>query len=232
MTVSSRVSSASSGSHNAAVSGTPWTKTAGTGAAYVDRNEPGAPANDAGDLRGCRRARRDVLGPAVVGLAARRADDPIDEVQLAGHLVAGDRLRQCSCSDSSVGCACRRAAAPPRRRADPSARRARRRRCSRTRRGGDFTAASTSSGKIFSPPELIDTEPRPSSVIVPSASTVAKSPGIEYRTPSASVTNVSARLRRVLVVLERDVARAGRPCRRRPSRPRRSRGSRRARRCP
>jgi len=42
-----------------------------------------------------------------------------------------------------------------------------------------FTASSTSSGKIFSPPELIDTEPRPSSVIVPSASTVAKSPGIE-----------------------------------------------------
>ena len=44
--------------------------------------------------------------------------------------------------------------------------------------GCDLTAASTSSGKIFSPPELIDSEPRPSSVIVPSASTMARSPGM------------------------------------------------------
>ena len=42
----------------------------------------------------------------------------------------------------------------------------------------DFTAASTSSGKIFSPPELMHCDPRPSRVNVPSASTVAKSPGM------------------------------------------------------
>ena len=53
-------------------------------------------------------------------------------------------------------------------------------------------AASTSSGKIFSPPELMLTEPRPNSVIVPSASTVAKSPGMTQRLPSASWTKVRA----------------------------------------
>ena len=42
--------------------------------------------------------------------------------------------------------------------------------------GCDFSAASTSSVKIFSPPELMHIEPRPSSVIVPSASHCAKSP--------------------------------------------------------
>ena len=39
--------------------------------------------------------------------------------------------------------------------------------------GWERTADSTSSGKIFSPPELITIDPRPSSVIDPSASTVA-----------------------------------------------------------
>ena len=46
-------------------------------------------------------------------------------------------------------------------------------------RDGVFIASSTSSGKTFSPPVLMHTEPRPSSVIPPSASTVAKSPGQE-----------------------------------------------------
>ena len=41
-------------------------------------------------------------------------------------------------------------------------------------------------------PELIDTEPRPSNVMRPSASTVAKSPGIDQRFPRRSVTNTSA----------------------------------------
>ena len=50
--------------------------------------------------------------------------------------------------------------------------------------GCDRTADSTSSGKIFSPPELIETEPRPSRVMVPFSSMVAKSPGIVNRVPS------------------------------------------------
>ena len=39
--------------------------------------------------------------------------------------------------------------------------------------GWERTADSTSSGKIFSPPELMTMEPRPSSVMEPSSSTVA-----------------------------------------------------------
>lgn len=42
--------------------------------------------------------------------------------------------------------------------------------------GCDFSADSTSSGKIFSPPELMHIDPRPRSVIVPSSSHIAKSP--------------------------------------------------------
>ncbi len=53
-------------------------------------------------------------------------------------------------------------------------------------------AASTSSGKIFSPPELIDTDPRPNSVMVPFSSTVAQSPGRTQRTPWRSTLKVSA----------------------------------------
>ena len=52
------------------------------------------------------------------------------------------------------------------------------------RSGWDLTTASTSSGKIFSPPELMQIEPRPRRVTDPSASTVAKSPGMTWRTPS------------------------------------------------
>ena len=91
-TASSRVSSASTGSHNAAVSGTPWTKTAGTAAAYVDPGRARRAAERCRRLRGCRRARRDVLGPAVVGLAARRAlTIRSTRCSSRGHLVAGDR---------------------------------------------------------------------------------------------------------------------------------------------
>ncbi len=49
-----------------------------------------------------------------------------------------------------------------------------------------FNAFSTSSGKTFSPPVLMLTDPRPSKVIVPSASTIAMSPGSTQRLPPAS----------------------------------------------
>jgi hypothetical protein len=52
--------------------------------------------------------------------------------------------------------------------------------------GCPFSAASTSSGWTFSPPVLIDTDPRPNTVIVPSSSTVARSPGTAHRTPSTT----------------------------------------------
>src|SRR5262245_66462342 len=57
--------------------------------------------------------------------------------------------------------------------------------------GCTFTASSTSSGKIFSPPELMTTEPRPSNVIDPSSSTLAKSPGTDHIDPLISM-NVDA----------------------------------------
>ena len=58
--------------------------------------------------------------------------------------------------------------------------------------GWALIAASTSSGKIFSPPELIDAEPRPWTVMTPSGSIEARSPGTDQRTPSASVGKVAA----------------------------------------
>ena len=75
--------------------------------------------------------------------------------------------------------------------------------------GCAFTAASTSSGKIFSPPELIDAEPRPCTVMVPSGSTEARSPGIDQRTPFGVDREGRVGLRLVLVVAERDPAGAG-----------------------
>ena len=45
--------------------------------------------------------------------------------------------------------------------------------------GTRLTASSTSSGKIFSPPELITLLPRPMRISVPSAPTLAMSPGNE-----------------------------------------------------
>ena len=64
--------------------------------------------------------------------------------------------------------------------------------------GWVFTAASTSSGKIFSPPELMEAEPRPWTTMVPSASTEARSPGIDQRTPWASTGKVASVLARSL----------------------------------
>ena len=57
--------------------------------------------------------------------------------------------------------------------------------------GWVFTTSSTSSANTFSPPVLTTWDPRPSSVILPSGSTVAQSPGKLNRTPSTS-RNVAA----------------------------------------
>ena len=55
--------------------------------------------------------------------------------------------------------------------------------------GWDLSTDSTSSGKTFSPPVLMLIDPRPSTVIDPSASMVAMSPGSTQRSPPIS-TNV------------------------------------------
>ena len=57
--------------------------------------------------------------------------------------------------------------------------------------GWSLRTDSTSSGCTFSPPVLMHTDPRPSSTIVPSASTVAMSPVMTWRTPLTS-TKVAA----------------------------------------
>ncbi len=53
-------------------------------------------------------------------------------------------------------------------------------------RGRPSSAASTSSGKTFSPPELMQSEPRPRTTMLLSAFTVARSPGSAQRWPRAS----------------------------------------------
>ena len=57
--------------------------------------------------------------------------------------------------------------------------------------GWALTASSTSSGKTFSPPVLMQFEPRPSRINEPSAATLAQSPGSECGTPSITL-NVRA----------------------------------------
>src|SRR3954471_18278747 len=47
-----------------------------------------------------------------------------------------------------------------------------------------LTASSTSSGKTFSPPVLMQFDPRPRRISDPSAATLAQSPGSEWDTPS------------------------------------------------
>ena len=81
--------------------------------------------------------------------------------------------RQYSCSDSSdgaswpsLGCTIAATVWPQRSSGAPQT-------MASIRSGCERTADSTSSGKIFSPPELITMEPRPSRVIDPSSSTVA-----------------------------------------------------------
>ncbi len=77
--------------------------------------------------------------------------------------------------------------------------------------GWVLTAASTSSGKIFSPPELIDADPRPWTVMVPSDSTEARSPGTDHRIPVGVHREGGLGLGRVLVVADRDPPGAGQP---------------------
>ena len=131
------------------------------------------------------------LGPAVVGLARRRAHDRVDEHDARAAPCSRRGARGVLLQRVERRRGARRAAARPRRPARPSARRARRRRPRRTTSACAFSTDSTSSGYTFSPPVLIDTEPRPSSVIVPSSSTTAWSPGTAQRTPSTT-GNVAA----------------------------------------
>ena len=57
--------------------------------------------------------------------------------------------------------------------------------------GCALTASSTSSGKTFSPPVLMQFDPRPRRISEPSAATFAQSPGNEWGTPSITM-NVRA----------------------------------------
>ena len=128
-------------------------------------------------------AHASALGPLVVGLAVRAAHDLVDDHEPARPLEARQRLERgrelVGRSRARPVAATRTAvtASPNRSSGTPTTRQSATAGCS-------FTASSTSSGKIFSPPELMTTEPRPSSVIVPSASTLAKSPGTDQRVPS------------------------------------------------
>ena len=116
----------------------------------------------------------------------------VDHVQRARQLVAGEVRAAVGLQRLELG---RRVpgvrARSPRPRAGRTARRARRRRPRRRRAGGASATASTSSGYTFSPPVLMHIEPRPRRCMVPSASTVAMSPGSDQRSPSIS-TNVRA----------------------------------------
>ena len=120
----------------------------------------------------------DGVGPLVVGLAARRPLDRVHHVELAGHLVAGDVVPAVLLDglEGRVACPARGSTMaatrwPKRSSGAPTT-------MASMTSGWERTADSTSSGKIFSPPELMQIEPRPSRVTEPSASTVAKSPGI------------------------------------------------------
>ncbi len=74
--------------------------------------------------------------------------------------------------------------------------------------GCDRTADSTSSGKIFSPPELIETEPRPSRVMRPVLLDGGEVAGHRVAGPVDGDEDLRG-LDRVVVVADRDVAGAG-----------------------
>ena len=167
------------------------------------------------DARGRRRTRRgpsgDLAGPAVVGLAGRGADDLVDE-----H----DRLRA-ACSGRCGAAASASSAGVRRVDAVRAAGRWPRPRCPQRSLGRPattqsytpgwaLTAISTSSAKIFSPPELIVTASRPCSSMLPSARQRARSPGIGVA--HAVDDGVRARrLRGVAEVAERQPAALGQP---------------------
>ncbi len=97
------------------------------------------------------------------GLAGRAPHDLLDQHQVPGRLVGRqlraarrhqvvERRRRAGRASTTAVTAC------------PSARRARRPPARRRTSRCAFSTPSTSSGKIFSPPELMQTEPRPSRV--------------------------------------------------------------------
>ena len=118
------------------------------------------------------------LGPRVVALAVRRAWHLVDEDHPLRRLVAGELLLDAGddrrlvdrCAGSTDVTAL--TAWPKRSSSTPTTRQS-------TTPGTRLTASSTSSGKIFSPPELITLLPRPSRISEPSAATLAMSPGNE-----------------------------------------------------
>ena len=133
----------------------------------------------------------DVARPAVVRLARRRAHDPIHEHEARAAPCTRPAARGCGSARSSSsgvvpGRACTTAVtrSPQRSSGTPTT-------TASNTAGCDFSADSTSSGYTFSPPVLIDTEPRPSTVMVPSSSMRAWSPGTDQRTPSIT-GNVAA----------------------------------------
>ncbi len=130
-------------------------------------------------------------GPGVVGLAARRPAD----LDRSARPSAAPCTRRCagarpppasarSRSAPSRGCTIAATRWPRRSSGMPITS------VSKTS-GCSLIAPSTSSGKTFSPPVFTHTLPRPSNVTVPSSSTLAKSPGTTYRSPSTS-TNIAA----------------------------------------
>ena len=148
-----------------------------------------------------------LLGPAVVGLAGRRARTSVDDDEVLRQLVAGQRGRGSARAArrasgrraGSAGCTTAVTALPHRSSGTPTT-------STSSTAGWPCRTASTSSGKTFSPPVLMHCDPRPSSWIVPSASTVAMSP-VKHLAPAVDLDEGLGRLLRVVVVAERDAAR-------------------------
>ena len=131
------------------------------------------------------------LGPGVVGLAGRRAPDAVDDDEVLRQLVAGQggpavlpQLLEARGSRRGTGATTAVTTLPQRSSGTPTT-------STSSTAGWPCRTASTSSGKTFSPPVLMHCDPRPSSWIEPSASTVAMSPVMTWRRPSTS-TKVSA----------------------------------------
>ena len=149
------------------------------------------------------------LCPAVVGLARRRAHDRVDEHDAraapcsrarCARGVLGERVER-RARRPARGCTTATTRSPQRSSGTPTTTASNTPACA-------FSTDSTSSGYTFSPPVLIDTEPRPSSVIVPSSSMRGVVAG---HRPAHAVDHGERRrgLLRVLVVAERDVPAAG-----------------------
>ena len=155
--------------------------------------------------------------PAVVGLARRRAHDRVDDDEVARRLVRGDvgpgvrgEVVERGERRPAARCTTATTRSPQRSSGTPTTTASNTASC-------DFSADSTSSGYTFSPPVLIDTEPRPSSgdgAVVLDAGVVAG-----HRPPHAVDHRERGRgLLRVLVVPERARGRGGRACRPHPTR--------------